>query len=266
MADLDGIVALIDGELVALGLSWRVVGLLLLAAFAAGFVDSIAGGGGLITVPALLLSGLPPLTALGVNKLQALFGSGAATVAYARRGLVNPARRAPSVLLAFLGAAAGAMAVSILPLDQLRTIIPVLLVLVAAYFAVRPDVGALETAARWSPALFAGTAVPLIGFYDGLLGPGTGSFFMLALVGLAGFEMLKATAHAKLLNFASNLGGFAVFALAGTIVWWLGLLMGAGQSAGAMLGARTAMARGRRVIRPLLVLVCLAMAARLLWS
>ncbi|WP_102961087.1 TSUP family transporter [Mangrovicella endophytica] len=239
---------------------------LVLAAFLAGFVDSIAGGGGLITIPALLLGGVDPLQALGTNKLQGLFGSGSASLAYASKGHVNLKALAPTALLSFLGAALGALGAKVLPTSVLETLLPFLLIAIALYFALKPGLSDAAAERRISPRLFALTIVPLIGFYDGLFGPGAGSFFMLAFVTLAGFGVLKATAHTKLLNFASNFGGFAVFALSGAILWKLGLAMGVAQFLGARLGAASAMRFGARLIRPLLVVVCLALAIRLLWT
>lgn len=245
-------------------LSLEILVLLAGAAFCAGFIDSIAGGGGLIGVPALLLAGLPPVDALGTNKLQGLFGAASATITYARRGQVEPARQIGPAALAFLGAVAGAAVATVLPGDWLRVALPFVLIGIALYFALKPGMDDVERAQRMRPALFAWTAAPLIGFYDGLFGPGAGSFYMLAFVTLAGYGLLKATAHTKLLNFASNIGGFVTFALAGTVWWKLGLLMGAAQFLGARLGASLAVRGGARLIKPLLVTVCTALALRLI--
>lgn len=238
--------------------------LLAMAGFAAGFIDSIAGGGGLITVPALLLAGLSPVEALGTNKLQGVFGSGSATYAYASAGLVDVRRQLPSAALALLGSVAGALLATVLPGEWLRAALPPMLVVIALYFAFKPDMGDVDRARRISPFVFGITMVPLIGFYDGLFGPGTGSFFMLAFVALAGYGVLKATAHTKLLNFSSNLGSLALFAAVGAVSWKVGLVMGAAQFVGARLGARLAMKTGARLIKPLLVVTCVVLALRLL--
>jgi uncharacterized protein len=240
--------------------------LLVLAAFVAGVIDAIAGGGGMITVPALLLGGLDPLSALGTNKLQSLFGSASATITYARKGHVQLKPLLPAAALSFGGACLGALLAASLPLDFLRRLLPFLLIAIAVYFALKPGLSDVDRERRISPAAFALFLVPLIGAYDGLFGPGTGSFFMLAFVSLAGYGVLKATAHTKLLNFASNFGSFFVFALVGTIHWKLGLAMGVAQFLGARVGAGVAMRFGAGLIRPLLVLVCIALAVRLLWS
>ena len=238
--------------------------LLLAAAFMAGFVDSIAGGGGLITVPVLLLAGFSPVEALGTNKLQGLFGSGSATVAYARKGHVDLKAQLPSAALSAIGSAFGAILATVIPGEIFRAFLPFLLVAIALYFAFKPNMDDIDRARRLSPFLFGLLIVPVLGFYDGVFGPGAGSFFMLAFVALAGYGLLKATAHTKLLNFASNLGAFGIFALFGVISWKIGLMMGAAQFAGAQVGSRMAMKNGAKIIKPLLVITCVALAAKLI--
>lgn len=238
--------------------------LLGIAAFCAGFVDSIAGGGGLITVPALLLAGFSPVEALGTNKLQGVFGSGSATIAYASKGLVDLRRQLPSAALSCAGSVFGALVATVIPGDLLRIALPFLLIAIALYFAFKPNMGDVDRTERLSPFLFGLTLVPLIGFYDGMFGPGAGSFFMLGFVSLAGYGVLKATAHTKLLNFASNVGGLAFFAAVGVVSWKIGLMMGVAQFLGARVGASLAMKTGAKLIKPLLVIVCVALAIRLL--
>lgn len=240
--------------------------MLIAAAFAAGFVDSIAGGGGLITVPVLMLAGMPPAQALATNKVQGVFGAATAAISYATSGLVDLRQQWGMALIALAGGATGAALVSHLPTQALRLGLPVVLIGIAAFFALRPGLDDNDRHSRLPPALFAGTVVPLIGFYDGLVGPGTGAFFMIGFVALAGFGVLKATAQTKLLNFASNLGGLGAFALAGAPAWEIGLAMGAAQIAGAALGARLAMRVGARIIKPLLVVTSTALALRLIWQ
>ncbi|WP_309085851.1 TSUP family transporter [Chelativorans sp.] len=238
--------------------------LLGLAAFFAGFMDAIAGGGGLITVPALLIAGLGPVEALGTNKLQSLFGSGSSAIAFAAKGHVDLKSQLPAAAMSLLASIGGALLATILPGEVLETVLPVLLITIAVYFAFKPRVDDIDRARRLSPFVFGLTVVPLVGFYDGAFGPGTGSFFMLAFVALAGFGVLKATAHTKLLNFASNVGGFAAFAAVGVVSWKIGLLMGAAQFVGARIGAGLAMRKGAVIIKPLLVTVCIALATKLL--
>lgn len=238
--------------------------LLVLASFAAGFIDSIAGGGGLITIPALLLAGLSPIDALGTNKLGGMFGSGSATIAYASKGHVDLRSQLPSAIASAAGGAVGALAATVIPGDWMRGFLPILLVAVALYFAFKPNMDDVDRHRRITPFLFGLTIVPAIGFYDGLFGPGTGSFFMLAFVTLAGHGVLKATAHTKLLNFGSNVGSFIIFVIAGAVMWKIGLLMGVTQFLGARVGASLAMRVGARLIKPLLVTACVALAIRLM--
>ena len=240
--------------------------LLILAAFLAGVVDSIAGGGGLITVPALLLAGASPVEALATNKLQGTFGAATATVAYARAGHVRPLDQLGMAAVAALAGAGGALIAHLIPVEVLRVIMPVVLIGVALFFALKPGLSDDARAARISPAAFGLTVVPLVAAYDGFFGPGTGSFFMMGFVLLAGYGVLKATAHTKMLNFASNLGSLLVFLPFGAIWWATGLAMAAAQVCGAMLGARLAMRVGAGLIKPLLVIVSTVMALRLLWQ
>lgn len=240
--------------------------LLIAAAFVGGFVDAIAGGGGLITVPALMLAGLPPAQALATNKVQAVFGAATSALGYAARGLVDLKSQWRAALIAGAGGVAGASLVNFFPTDWLRLILPVVLIGIAVFFALKPGLDDLDRVQRMAPALFIATVVPLVGLYDGLLGPGAGSFYMIGFVTLAGYGVLKATAHTKLLNLFSNLGGLAAFALVGQPLWLLGIAMGVAQIAGAMLGTRLATRIGARLIKPLLVITSTALALRLIWG
>lgn len=246
--------------------SAEVLAILLAAAFFAGFVDAIAGGGGLITLPVLMLSGVPPVQALATNKIQGMFGAGTAAFSYARGGHVDLKAQAPAALLAAAASFGGALLVTVLPTEWIRLILPVLLIGIALFFALRPGLDDSDRSRRMSPLVFTLTAVPLVAGYDGLLGPGAGSFYMLAFVLLSGYGILKATAHTKLLNFASNVGGLIAFALVAQPLWLLGLAMGVVQIAGARLGAQMALKQGAKVIKPLLVLTSLSLAAKLLWE
>ncbi len=240
--------------------------LLICAAFVAGFVDAIAGGGGLITVPVLVLAGASPLEALATNKLQGTSGAATAAVTYARAGHVRPTEQLGMAAVAAVAGMAGALTAQAVPAEVLRVIMPVVLVAVALFFAFKPGLTDAARAERMRPAVFTFTAVPLIAAYDGFFGPGTGSFLMLAFVMLAGFGVLKATAHTKMLNFASNLGSLAVFGFSGATWWAMGLAMAVAQIAGAALGARLAMRIGARLIKPLLVVTSTGLALRMLWQ
>ena len=231
---------------------------------AAGFVDAIAGGGGLISVPALLWSGLPPVQALATNKLQASFGSFTATLNYYRNGLVKLRELRLAVLFTFFGSAAGALLVQTLPTEFLEWLIPVLLILFAIYFLFSPGAGVNERHHRITPALFGLLIGSSVGFYDGFFGPGTGTFFTFAFIALLGYSLPQATGGTKLLNFTSNFAALAVFILSGKVIWLVGIVMGVGQILGAWLGSHVTIRHGSRVIRPVLVTVSILIAAKLL--
>lgn len=247
-------------------LTFDLVLILIAAGFAAGFIDAIAGGGGLITVPALMLAGVPPAQTLATNKVQGVFGAATAVISYARKGLVDPRSQWRAALVAGLGGILGAALVSYLPTDKLRLGLPVILIGIALFFAFKPGLDDLDRRQRIAPAVFTATVVPFVGFYDGLLGPGAGSFYMIGFVTLAGYGVLKATAHTKLLNLFSNLGGLLSFAIVGQPLWLLGITMGFAQIAGAALGAKLAARIGARLIKPLLVVTSATLALRLLWE
>jgi uncharacterized protein len=238
--------------------------LLALAALVAGFVDSIAGGGGLLALPALLLAGLDPVAALATNKLQGSFGTVSATYAYWREGHLKISDHWRVIGATFIAACLGVAAIKYAPTQFLSAALPVLLIIIAIYFALSPKLSAEKQHARIPAVAFAFGLAPAIGFYDGVFGPGTGSFFMLVLVTLMGLGIVEATAQTKLLNFTSNIASLLIFAFSGKIIWVVGLTMGVAQFIGAQLGSRLAMKQGAKIIRPLLVVVCCAMALKLL--
>jgi uncharacterized protein len=238
--------------------------LLAIVAFLAGFVDSIAGGGGLLALPALLLTGLDPVSALATNKLQGSFGTASATYAYWKKGHLEISQHWKAIAATFIAACLGVAAIKYAPSQLLTAALPVLLIIIAIYFALSPKLSDEAKPPRIPTAAFAFALAPAIGFYDGIFGPGTGSFFMLALVTLVGLGIVQATAQTKLLNFTSNIAALLIFAFSGKIIWAVGLTMGVAQFIGAQLGSRLAMKQGAKIIRPLLVLVCSAMAVKLL--
>jgi uncharacterized membrane protein YfcA len=235
-----------------------------LVALAGGFLDAIAGGGGLLTLPALLLVGLDPVAAIATNKCQAVAASVSAGVSFSRRRLIAWRTLAPAAATAAAASVAGAASVSLLPPGILDWGVPLLLIAVALYFAFGPRIHAEGGKVRLSPLAFALFAAPLLGFYDGVFGPGVGAFYMVALVLLSGCALLQAIAHTKALNAASNLGALLAFVMQGAIVWPIALAMIAGAGLGAQCGAACAMRIDPRVIRALLVFMCCAMALRLL--
>jgi uncharacterized protein len=233
-------------------------------ALVAGFVDSIAGGGGLLALPSLLLTGLDPVSALATNKLQGTFGTASATHTFWKKGALQPSQHLLTVALVFMGAALGVAAVAYAPTTLLSGLLPPLLIIIALYFALTPRLSNVDGPPRLPRNMFTFMLAPLIGFYDGIFGPGTGSFFMLSLVALFGFGVVAATGQTKLFNFTSNIASLLVFALSGKIIWIVGLVMGVAQLIGAQVGARLAIKNGAAIIRPLLVIVCIGMALKLL--
>lgn len=240
--------------------------ILVATGFVAGFVDSIAGGGGLLSVPALLLCGASPLQALATNKVQGMVGSGTALVNYALAGQVRPKEQMVMALVSLAFGAAGSLVAGFMPASVLRMIMPPILIAIALFFAFKPGLTDHPRRARMTAVVFTLAVVPMIAGYDGFFGPGTGSFFMLALVLLLGLGVLKATAQTKVLNFGSNVGSVAVFAFSGATWWWIGGAMALAQIAGATLGSRLAVRIGARLIKPLLVVTSTGMALRLLWQ
>lgn len=244
------------------------IALLSAVALVAGTVDAIAGGGGLVTLPALLAVGLPPHLALGTNKGQSVFGALAALARFSRAGLVDARRARLTFPLGLAGSLAGAALVLAVPPVVLRPLVLALLAAAALFIGLRrPGPARLEDAPppRSAP-LVAGAAALLIGAYDGFFGPGTGTFLIVAFVALLGDGLAHASASAKVVNFASNLAALALFAARGTVVWRLALPMAAAQLAGGWLGAHLAVRRGDALVRRVVVAVALALAAKVAWD
>ncbi len=233
---------------------------------AAGFVDSIAGGGGLITLPVLMSFGLGPKEALGTNKLQATFGSGSAAWHYTRAGAVGLNECGRGFLFSGLGAALGTLAVQQFDPAFLKRCIPVLLLAVGLYVLLKPKLGAEDLRPRISRGWFELIFGMGIGFYDGFLGPGTGTFWAMACVLGLGFNLVRATAYTKVMNFASNSSSLALFLISGKVLFLAGFTMGIGQWLGARLGAKVVLRRGTGFIRPVFITVALALTLKLLWD
>ncbi len=247
------------------GFTWQHLALFLIGG-AAGFVDAIAGGGGLLTVPALLAAGLPPQVALGTNKLQSSCGTALATFNYARAGLIEWKAWIPGIGMTVAASIAGALTAASADPSHLRKLIPIALVLLAAYTAFKPDLGAGTRPARMQRLPFGLILGLVLGFYDGFLGPGTGSFWMMACVLIQGLDLTAATGVTKIMNLSSNVGSLALFLLAGKVDFRIGLLMAAGQLIGSYAGSRVAIRQGPRLIRPVFLTVVLALAAKLAWE
>jgi uncharacterized membrane protein YfcA len=247
--------------------SLTVLALLALAALAAGYVDAVVGGGGLIQLPALLL-GLPdasPIQVLATNKLASFCGTSVSSVTYYRRVRPDPRTFLPLMALAFAGSASGAVVASTIPRSAFDPIVLVALVVVGAYVLLKPDLGG-DTELRFSGHRHTGVAMLtgfIIGFYDGALGPGTGSFLVFALVGFMGYGFLEASAKARLANWATNLAALCVFVPHGAVLWQVGLVMGLANLTGGYLGARTAVARGAGFVRVFFVVIVGAFVVRI---
>lgn len=250
-------------------LAGTTIALLVLASFAAGWVDAVVGGGGLIQLPALLLvPGLTPVQALATNKLASIMGTTVSATTYYRRVQPDLRTAVPTALAALAGSGGGAALASWLPEDVIEPIVLVALVAVAVWTVTRPTLGRANDL-RWSGRRHYLGAVVIglgLGFYDGLVGPGTGTFLVIALVAVLGYGFLEASAKAKIVNAATNLGALVVFAAAGAPVWRLGLVMGAANIGGAYLGARMAVARGSGFVRVVFLVVVGGLILRLGWD
>jgi uncharacterized membrane protein YfcA len=244
---------------------------LVLAAMLAGWVDAVSGGGGLIQLPALLvgLPDAPPASVLGTNKLSSIIGTSAAAWTYRRAAVTDVATAVPMALAAFVGSALGAVVATHLPGTFFRPLALALLVVVGLWTLVRPALGE-DQDLRWhggeDHARHRVAAVAmggLIGAYDGVFGPGTGTFLVFGLVAMLGYSFLNASAIAKLVNVSTNLAALIVFGLGGHVLWLLGLTMGAANLVGAVVGARTAVRRGSSFVRIVFLVVVVVLLLRL---
>lgn len=239
--------------------------LLFVAGVFAGLVDSIAGGGGIISLPVLLNLGLPVPMALGTNKFQACFGSVSATFHYARAGWIDWRACRAGILATALGAVAGALAVRAIDGRILEKIMPWLLGAIVVYSIFRPQVGAADHPPKLKAGVFFTAFGLVLGFYDGFFGPGTGSFWTIALITVQGCNFLKATALTKLMNATSNVASLVLFAAAGQVDYAAGAVMGAGQFAGAKLGTGLVIKKGARFIRPIFLTMVVLTVLRLVY-
>lgn len=231
----------------------------------AGFVDAIAGGGGMIGIPALLSAGLPPVAALATNKLQGAVGTTMATLTYWRRGFIPLKTLIPAIALTFAGSLCGALVVKQLDTSVLTLAVPIALIGIALYFVFAPNLSDADKAARLPFARFVPLMGLVIGFYDGIFGPGTGSFFTIGFVTLFGLGLTRASGHTKALNLVSNLAALVIFIPAGDVVWSAAIAMAIGQLAGGYIGARTGIRYGAKIIRPVVAVVSIALALKLIF-
>jgi uncharacterized protein len=240
------------------------------AAFAAGWVDAVSGGGGMLQLPALLVAvpGGAPVDALGTNKLSSILGTATAARTYMRKVTLDVGTALPMAGVAFLGALAGATLATRIPVDAFRPIIVALLIIVWFWTLLSPAMGA-ETLLRFDGRQHKVIAVAAgfgIGIYDGILGPGTGSFLLIVLVAILGYSFLQASATAKIVNLGTNLAALIIFGITGSVLWLLGLLMGVCNIAGAFIGARTAIRRGSGFVRAVFLTIVGILILRLGWD
>lgn len=244
-------------------LSLETIAFLVSIAFMAGTIDAMAGGGGLLTIPALMSAGVPPVAALATNKLQSAFGTASAFFTFWRGGHIDLSKFLWPTIAALAGSALGAVAVQIIDSSFLAAIVPILLIAMAFYFLLAPAMSAVDRKAKFG-TIGISLIVAAIGFYDGFFGPGTGSFLTLALVSLGGLGLVRAIAGTKLLNLATNVAALIMLIIGGHMLWALGLMMAAANVAGAQIGARLTIRYGGKGVRPLLVIMSLALTAKLL--
>lgn len=232
----------------------------------AGFIDTLAGGGGLLIIPALLLAQVPPVQAISTNKLQGSFGTLTSAVTMICKGKVSMTRIKRPFAFAFFGSITGALTIQYLPDGLVRVIIPTVLFVIAGYFLFSRINEEGQKEQKVSDGTFDCLVSPGIGFYDGAFGPGAGSFFTLSAVALLGKNLVDATASAKVLNFASNLAALITFIIGGKVLWIVGGVMIAGTMVGAFLGSLAVINIGAKIIRPTIVFMSLSMLAVYCWK
>ncbi|UTA47301.1 TSUP family transporter [Simiduia sp. 21SJ11W-1] len=245
--------------------AWWVYAGLVLVAFVAGFISSIAGAGGLIVLPVLLWAGVPPLNALAINKFQSVFGTLTSTLNFFRKGHLDVRPLWPGLLCALVGAVAGTWLIQRMPSDWLKLLLPLLLLLLALYFAFSPDISDEPRPARMGQGPFNVIAGTGLGLYGGFFGPGMGSFYAAAFARWRGQPMRAATASTKPFVLVVNVTSMLVFVASGYQWWGLAIAMAAAQIVGARIGSNLVISRGARLVKPLLVWVTLAIAGNLLW-
>lgn len=233
----------------------------------AGFVDSICGGGGLISVPVLLMAGFNPAQAIAANKLQGTLGALTSTHYYFGKGIIKPAILQSLGFGAMLGGLLGTGFVYLIGNHFMEMLLPFMLVAIALYFAFSSQVGDQQQKSVLGLSTLACTVIPAIGFYDGFFGPSAGTFYMTALICLAGMAVTQAVAYSRVLNLISNAASLILFILLGKMVWAAGIAMSVGEVIGVYLGSHLVHKNGARLVRPLVVVACIAMLAKsLLWA
>ncbi|MGO2745598.1 sulfite exporter TauE/SafE family protein [Microbacterium sp.] len=255
------------GEMLGLEqLTWGMLVFVVIAAFAAGWIDAVVGGGGLLQLPALLLiPGIAPVQALATNKLASVFGTATSSVTYYRRAKPDIRTALPMAGIALAGSFGGAAVATVLPPAAFKPIIVIALLAVAIFTVFKPEMGA-ATKLRFAGHkhhIMAGAAGLVIGFYDGMIGPGTGTFLVITLVALMGYDFLQASAKAKIVNLATNFGALLLFIPHGSVLWVLGGILAVANVAGSYLGSRMAISRGTKFIRVVFLVVVVALIGKL---
>jgi hypothetical protein len=240
--------------------------LLFIIAATAGWVDTLAGGGGLITVPALLLTGMPPGMAIATNKLQGSMGTLVASIYFVRTKFVRLNQMKGMIVLTFIGSVLGSWLLLQIDASKLVQFLPFLLMAMGLYVLLSPSFNDEQKQQKISRLCFMFLVCPILGFYDGFFGPGTGSLMALAFVSVLGYGLSKGTAQAKILNLTSNVAALLYFIIFGEVAWLVGGVMAAGQLLGSSIGARMVMGRGAKLIKPVVVMVCFGMSINILFK
>ncbi|WNR44040.1 TSUP family transporter [Paenibacillus roseipurpureus] len=248
-------------------ISWEMMMFVIIGGFMAAFVDSVVGGGGLISVPVLLATGMPPAVALGTNKLASSMGSLTSTISFLRSGNIDLKAVRGLFLLSLFGAVCGTLVLRQIPSDFLRPLVVVMLILITIYTIFRKNWGSSNTFTQFSPktAAIMGLVAFGLGFYDGFFGPGTGSFLIFAFL-MLGFDFVKAAGNAKMLNFGSNIASLATFIAVGSVHYKVGIPMGLAMACGSFFGSRMAIRKGSTYVRPLFITVCVLLVGKQIWS
>lgn len=239
--------------------SYEIIIMLFAVAVFAGLIDTLAGGGGLLTIPALILAGIPPLLALGTNKFQAFIGSGTASIMMLRKKQTSFLEVKYLMLTAFVGSVIGTIVIQFVDVSLLSFVIPLVLLLIGIYFLLMPKASEIEASPKISEKSYKNIVVPIIGFYDGMFGPGTGSFLSMSGIALRGKKIIKATAVAKPMNFATNIASVFVFLAYGQVIFSIGVLMMLGQMIGAYIGSHFLVKINPNYLRIIVVIMCFSM-------
>lgn len=247
-------------------MSLDVLAFLFVSAVLSGCVDAISGGGGLIGIPALMLAGLNPVQALATNKLQAVFGKLSAVYYFRRQGLLRVGEHGKGMLMSFVGSGLGALTVQLLPNTLLSQLLPILVAAAALYVLFSPRLMDEPGDGHVSIAFYSYLIVPILSFYDGFFGPASGAFFLLSSIGLLKLSVVQASAYTKLLLLVSNLTALMFFIPGGHIVWTLGGVMALGQWLGGWIGARMVHHKGSKIVKPMLVIICVSMLIKIGWE